>query len=85
MTPLFAFNLGPQEIAILLILGVLLFGRKLPEVGKSLGKALKEFQHGWRGLEDELDTTVHRPSITTQEPPRLPQRVAPETPKFEAQ
>ena len=36
---LFAFALSGQTIVVLLILGVLLFGRRLPEVGQSLGKA----------------------------------------------
>ena len=44
MTSLFAFfNLGAQEMVILLIIGVLLFGRKLPEVGRYLGKGIVEF------------------------------------------
>ena len=39
MTPLFAFfNLGPQEMLILLIIGILLFGRKLPEIARWLGR-----------------------------------------------
>src|SRR5205085_2291790 len=40
------FGLGGQEMLILLILGVLLFGKKLPDVGRSLGKGLVEFKKG---------------------------------------
>ena len=46
MTPLFSFigSLGTGEIIVLLIIGVLLFGRKLPEVGRYLGKGIVEFK-----------------------------------------
>jgi sec-independent protein translocase protein TatA len=36
---------------------VLLFGKRLPEVGRSLGKGIIEFKKGLRGIEDELDLT----------------------------
>ena len=87
MTPLFAmFGLGTQEIMLLLLIGVLLFGRKLPEVGRYLGKGIVEFKKGMRGLEDELDTTsVARPepAAPALEAPRPPQRVPTTAPKFE--
>jgi sec-independent protein translocase protein TatA len=36
---------------------VLLFGKRLPEVGRSLGKGLVEFKKGIRGIEDDLNTS----------------------------
>ena len=88
MTSLFAFlNLGPQELIIILVIGVLLFGRKLPEVGRYLGKGIVEFKKGMRGLEDEIDTptsTTSAPAAPTQlEQPRPPQRMVTTAPKFE--
>ncbi len=87
MTPLFGFfGLGTQEILLLLLLGVLLFGRKLPEVGRYLGKGIVEFKKGMKGLEDERDvTSVARsePAAPALEPPRPPQRIQTTAPKFE--
>jgi len=88
MNSLFAFfQLGGQEMIILLILGVLLFGRKLPEVGRYLGKGIVEFKKGIRGLEDEIDTTnapvSPRQEVTALDSPRPPQKVVTNAPKFE--
>ena len=55
-TPLFGFfGLGTQEIMLLLVLGVLLFGRNLPSLGRSLGKTVTEFKRGVKGLEDDFE------------------------------
>ena len=47
---------GGYEWIILLILGLLIFGRRLPEVGRSLGKSIVEFKKGIRNIEDEIET-----------------------------
>jgi sec-independent protein translocase protein TatA len=85
MTALFGlFNLGGQEMIILLIIGVLLFGRKLPEVGRYLGKGIVEFKKGIKGLEDGIeDTSAQRQEPPALEAPRPPQRITTTAPKFE--
>jgi sec-independent protein translocase protein TatA len=84
MTSLFGFfNIGPQEMIILLILGVLLFGRKLPEVGRYLGKGIVEFKKGIKGLEDDEGGLAARSEPPVIEQPKPPQRVATTAPKFE--
>jgi sec-independent protein translocase protein TatA len=87
MTPTFAlFTLNPMEIIILLGIGVLLFGRKLPEMGKMLGKGIVEFKKGIAGMEDEVMGSVNatpRHDPMPLEAPRPPQRVTPAAPKFE--
>src|SRR5215510_7210555 len=86
MTALFGFlpNLGAGEMIVLLIIGVLLFGRKLPDVGRYLGKSIVEFKKGVKGLEDDLDTgTGAAGPAAPQEAIRPPQRVAATAPKFE--
>ena len=79
------FNLGPAEIMVLLVLGVLLFGRKLPEVGRYLGKGIVEFKKGMKGLEDDVDGS-HAPvqqASAPAEPPRPPAKIGTTAPKFE--
>src|SRR5579871_1835905 len=87
MTPLFGlFNFSTQDMLILLGIGVLLFGRRLPEVARSLGKGFVEFKKSVKGLEDDIDGSIaHTPSASTPaiEPPRPPQRVATTAPKFQ--
>src|SRR5207237_1238176 len=75
------FGLGGAEMLALLILGVLLFGKKLPEVGKSLGRSLVEFKKGLQGLEDEVAGTASRPAEIAPAP-RPPQRIASTAPQF---
>jgi len=79
------FGLGMQEILLLLLLGVLLFGRKLPDIGRSLGKTVIEFKKGIGGMEDEINTaTSGNRAAIEPEPVRPPQRVTtPAAPKFD--
>jgi sec-independent protein translocase protein TatA len=49
-------NLGPMELILIMGLGVLLFGKRLPEVGRSLGRGIVEFKKGLNGVGDDFDT-----------------------------
>jgi len=79
------FGLGIQEMMILLVIGVLLFGRKLPEVGRYLGKGIVEFKKGIKGLEDDFDgsAAAQRQEPMALEQPRPPQRITTTAPKFD--
>jgi len=48
-------QLGMMEMVVVMLVAVLLFGKRLPEVGRSLGKGIIEFKKGLRGIEDEFD------------------------------
>ena len=52
---LFLGNLGTGEIIIIAIIVLLLFGgKKIPELMKGIGKGVKNFKDGVKGLEDDL-------------------------------
>lgn len=53
-------NLGPMEWIVILVLGLLIFGKRLPEVGKSLGRGIVEFKKGLKGVDDEIDPSTPR-------------------------
>ncbi len=79
-------SIGAPEIIVLLTLGILLFGRKLPDIGRSLGKTMVEFKKGMKGIEDEVSesgNTTTRQAIEP-EPVKPPTRVTPSAaPRFE--
>ncbi len=56
---------GPMEMMIILGIAVLLFGKRLPEVGRSLGKGIVEFKKGIHGIESEIDSATHATSTGT--------------------
>jgi sec-independent protein translocase protein TatA len=83
MTPLFAFfTPGPMTLVIVLVVALLLFGKNLPEIGKSIGKAFTEFNKGLKGVED-VDATAPARALTPVQPPAPPQKVAITGPRFE--
>nr|WP_321288468.1 twin-arginine translocase TatA/TatE family subunit [uncultured Sunxiuqinia sp.] len=48
---------GPQEIIIILVIVLLLFGgRKIPELMKGLGKGMKEFKNATKEDEEQPET-----------------------------
>ena len=43
------------ELIIILGFGLLLFGKKLPEVGRGLGQSIVEFKKGLKGVQDDVE------------------------------
>ena len=85
MTPLFSFfegALSPMHILVVLIVGILLFGKRLPEMGRSLGKGLIEFKKGLQGLGDEIDAPAAPRQQPPAEQPRPPRGTTAPAPNF---
>jgi len=79
------FGIGPVEMMIVLVIGVLLFGKNLPTVGKQLGRSLMEFKKGLSDIQSEVNAAAYSDPVK----PNKPQRYAaeeydePTAPKFE--
>lgn len=67
---LLAFGLpGGWEWIVIALFGLLLFGKRLPEVGKSLGRSIVEFKKGLKGVEEEINKSVESDSNDMLPPP----------------
>lgn len=66
---------GMLELLVMGLIGLLLFGRRLPEVGRSLGRGIVEFKKGLAGMEDQLLAGPHSEGPAT--PQQLPAPAAP--------
>lgn len=57
------FGLGPLEIVLIGAIAVMLYGKRLPEVGRSFGKTLGDLRRQWQTLSRELETAAHADAI----------------------
>ncbi|MBY0523169.1 MAG: twin-arginine translocase TatA/TatE family subunit [Gemmataceae bacterium] len=80
---MFATTLSPSTLIILLALGVLLFGNRLPQMGQWIGKGLREFKKGVGGIEDEINDSLRR-SEPAPAQLQAPQRITSAAPRFES-
>jgi sec-independent protein translocase protein TatA len=65
---------GGAEWIILLVLGLLVFGRRLPEVGRNVGKSIVEFKKGIKGIDEEIDESTSRGGRGVDRPRELPRQ-----------
>jgi sec-independent protein translocase protein TatA len=71
-------NIGPLEIVVVLIIALIVFGpKRLPELGRSLGKGIREFRGSLGGDDDEDDD---RPSSAREIERGKGEPVAPKRP-----
>ncbi len=65
------FIFGPPgwgEMLLLGVVGLLIFGKRLPEVGKNLGRGIVEFKKGLSGVKDEIDSAGQLPPTSSGAP-----------------
>ena len=59
--------IGPWEIAIVLVIALLIFGpKKLPDLGKSMGKSISGFRQGMRETKEDVEAAVKDESPTPE-------------------
>ncbi len=77
---------GTPELVIIAVIALLIFGRRLPDVARSVGKSIVEFKKGLRDVQSDIDVESRiepplnskleqKPEPTSEAPP------ASETPK----
>jgi len=69
--PILAWMPGPIELVVIGGVALLVFGRRLPEVARSLGRSIVEFKRGIRDVKDEVEV---RSNLESDASPRLEQR-----------
>jgi len=63
----FIQNIGSTEWMVILVIALLIFGRRLPEVARSLGKSVNEFKKGMREFQDSADEVASDLNKATNE------------------
>jgi sec-independent protein translocase protein TatA len=61
-------NVGPLELVVILAIALIVLGpKKLPEVGRSIGKGMREFKDGLTGdNDDRREEDEERPVLKTE-------------------
>jgi len=60
---------GGYEWIVILIVALLIFGRRLPDVARSVGKSIVEFKKGMKDVKDDIDDAARLDSDSTSKPP----------------
>lgn len=78
-------NIGVTEFVLIAIVGLLLFGpKKLPEIGRALGRAMQEFKAGARGLVEDQPLSAADKAALVQEVKEADKQDDPEYKKQES-
>ncbi len=65
---------GIGELLLLAAVGLLIFGKRLPEVGRSMGKGIVEFKKGLSGIENDINNPA---AAKTNPQPQDPKQTDP--------
>lgn len=56
------FNIGNSELLIILVIALILFGSRLPDVARSLGKSVNQFKRGLKDVEEGMNAPDDPPA-----------------------
>jgi sec-independent protein translocase protein TatA len=75
------FNIGPTEMLVILLLALIVFGpKRLPEIGRTVGKGLREFRRASQDIRDEIQSTIDDEQTTPKVAGRTPSVTEPAPP-----
>lgn len=73
-------NIGPLEIAIVLVIVLIIFGpKRLPELGRSLGRGIREFRGSLSKDHKDDDEQEEKPALSSAHPTTESEQVADES------
>jgi sec-independent protein translocase protein TatA len=74
-------SIGMPALIVIFVIALIIFGpRKLPELGRSLGRSLNEFKRASNELKNTLEEEIRVDERRSAEPPRAAASPAPEAP-----
>ncbi len=78
-------GIGWTEMMILGVIGLLLFGKRLPEVARNLGKGMMEFKKGMYDIQDDVSSATSGRAFSNSQSRPIPAETREEAiaPKFE--
>jgi sec-independent protein translocase protein TatA len=81
------FGLGPLEICVIGAIAVMIYGKRLPEVGRSVGKGIGELKRSMQSISKEVDISAAMrgdvPAGAARRPARRDDDTATSSPRFD--
>ena len=81
------FGLGPVEICVIGAIAVMIYGKRLPEVGRSVGKGIGELKRSMQSITKEVDISAAMRgdlrAAVSQRPARRDDDTASASPRFD--
>ena len=73
------FNIGPLELMVILVIALLVVGpHRLPEVGRSIGRGIREFRKAQDEVQKTIQSALNEPASTARPMPRADAAPRPE-------